>query len=34
MGAKGLAVNFMMKTPDHILPEDRTWVQKIQQWIL
>jgi len=34
MGAKGSAVVFMMKTPEHILTEGRTWVQKIQQWIL
>jgi len=32
--AKGSAVNFVMKAPDHILAEGRTWVQKVQQWIL
>jgi hypothetical protein len=31
MGAKGSAVDFVMKAPDHILAEDRAWVQKIQQ---
>jgi hypothetical protein len=34
MGAKGSAVDFMMKAPDHIPPERQTWVSKIQQWIL
>jgi len=34
MGAKGSAVNFVMKATDHILAEGRTWVQKIQQSIL
>jgi len=34
MDAKGSAVKFVMKAPDHILPESRTWVQKIQQWML
>jgi hypothetical protein len=34
MGEKGSAVNFMMKAPDHIPAEGRTWVQKVQQWIL
>jgi len=34
MGAKDSAVNFMMKAPDHILAEGRTWVQKVQQHIL
>jgi len=34
MGAKGSVVNFVMKAPDHILAEGRTWVQKIQQSIL
>jgi len=34
MGAKDSAVDFVMKGPDHILPEGITWVQKVQQWIL
>jgi len=34
MGEKGSAVNFVMKAPDHIPAEGRTWVQKVQQWIL
>jgi len=34
MGAKGSAVNFVMKAPYHILSEGRTWVQKVQQSIL
>jgi len=34
MGAKGSAVDFVMKAPDHVQPEGRTWVQKVQQWIL
>jgi len=34
MGAKGSAVNFVMKAPDHIQTEGTTWVQKIQQSIL
>jgi len=34
MGAKGSAVDFLMKAPDHIHPEGRTWVQKVQQSIL
>jgi len=34
MGAKDSAVNSVMEAPDHILPEGRTWVQKVQQSIL
>jgi hypothetical protein len=34
MGAKGSAVDFVMKVPDHIHAEGRTWVQKVQQWSL
>jgi hypothetical protein len=34
MGAKDSAVDFVMKAADHILAEGRTWVQKVQQWIL
>jgi len=34
MGAKDSVVDFVMKAPDHILPEGRTWVQKVQQSIL
>jgi len=34
VGAKGSAVHFVMKAPDHILAEGTTWVQKVQQWIL
>jgi len=30
MGAKGSAVNSVMKAADHILAEGRTWVQKVQ----
>ena len=33
VGAKDSAVHFVMKAPDHILPEGRTWVQKVQQHI-
>jgi len=33
MCANGSAVDFVMKAPDHILPEGRTWVQNVQQWI-
>jgi len=31
MGAKDSAVNLVMKAPDHILAESRTWVQMVQQ---
>jgi hypothetical protein len=31
MGAKDSAVHFVIKAPDHILPEGRKWVQKVQQ---
>jgi hypothetical protein len=34
MGAKGSAVDFVMKAPDHILAEGTTWVPKVQQHIL
>ena len=34
MGAKSSAVDFVMKAPDHIPTEGRTWVQKVQQSIL
>jgi len=34
MGAKDSAVNFVMKAPDYIHTEGRTWVQKIQHWML
>jgi len=34
MGAQDSAVDFVMKAPDHILPEGRTCVQMVQQWIL
>ena len=34
MGVKGSAEEFVMKSPDYILAEGRTWVQKVQQWIL
>jgi hypothetical protein len=34
MGGKGSAVDFVIKAPDHIRPEGRTWVKKVQQWIL
>jgi len=33
MCANDSAVDFVMKAPDHILSEGRTWVQKVQQWI-
>jgi hypothetical protein len=31
MGAKGSAVHFVMKAPDHIQAEGTTWAQKVQQ---
>jgi len=34
MGAKGSAVNFVMKAPDNILAEGITWVPKIEHSIL
>jgi hypothetical protein len=34
MGAKGSAVDFVTKAPDHILAEGRKWAQKVQQWML
>jgi hypothetical protein len=34
MGAKGSAVDFVIKAGDHILAEGGTMVQKVQQWIL
>jgi len=34
MGAEDSALDVVMKAPNHILAEDRTWVQKVQQWML
>jgi hypothetical protein len=31
MGAKGSAVDFVMKAPDHIQAEGRMWVPKVQR---